>query len=85
MGASGQINIERFTQYLILGELSLDGIIKHVQGILAMSRVAFDLNLKGLILQKKNRLQGQWIKSMPIMFIASLAELLSENNTKEVL
>ena len=83
LGASGQINIERFTQYLILGELSLDGIVKHVQGILAMSRVAFDLNLKGLILPEKNRLQGQWIKSMPIMFIASLAELLSENNTKE--
>ncbi|MGB1050701.1 MAG: YifB family Mg chelatase-like AAA ATPase [Chitinophagales bacterium] len=83
LGASGQIDIERFTQYLILGELSLDGMVKHVQGILAMSRVAFDLNLKGLILPEKNRLQGQWIKSMPILFIASLAELLSQNNPKE--
>ena len=49
--ASGQIDIERFTQYLILGELSLDGM-EACQGILAMSRVAFDLSRKALFYQK---------------------------------
>ena len=69
LGASGQIPIETFKDHLILGELSLDGQVKQVRGILAMSKVALDLKLKGMILPEKNRLQGQWVRKVPISFV----------------
>ena len=76
LGASRQIPIEIFKDHLILGELSLDGQVKQVRGILAMSKVALDLELKGMILPEKNRLQGQWVRKVPISFVTSLAQLL---------
>jgi magnesium chelatase family protein len=48
--ASGQITAENIEQYVIMGELSLDGILRPIKGVLPIAIQARKENFKGFIL-----------------------------------
>ncbi|MCK9431179.1 MAG: hypothetical protein M0R17_14490, partial [Candidatus Omnitrophica bacterium] len=48
LASSGQINAELLKNYVFLGELSLDGQIKPVRGVLAISLAMASFNAKNL-------------------------------------
>ena len=47
--ASSQVEISNAKDYIIVGELSLDGTVKHVRGMLSMAIGARELGFKGMI------------------------------------
>jgi len=54
LASSGQINAEFLKNYVFLGELSLDGQIKPVRGILAIGLAMANSRIKNLILPEEN-------------------------------
>ena len=69
LAASEQLeNPEKLTDYVIMGELSLDGTVRPIKGALPIAIQARKENFKGLILPKENareaamvnQLQGIW-------------------------
>ncbi|RLD12682.1 magnesium chelatase, partial [candidate division KSB1 bacterium] len=54
MAASGEVASDKIGDYMILGELALDGSIRPVHGSLSIAIKANELNFKGLILPEEN-------------------------------
>lgn len=54
LSASGLIDFIKLNDYLILGELSLDGKIKGIKGTLPSALCVRDKGLKGIILPREN-------------------------------
>jgi magnesium chelatase family protein len=62
---------------LFLGELSLDGTIRPVRGILSIAHSAHKVGKKRLIVPKKNVYEASLIKGIEIIGVATLGELVS--------
>jgi magnesium chelatase family protein len=54
LAASSQIFVNSAADYIMLGELSLDGTVKRVKGMLSMAVTAREMGVKGLIVPKDN-------------------------------
>jgi magnesium chelatase family protein len=54
LAAGGAISAERVGEYMILGELSLDGSLRPIKGALPISMLARKLGFKGFILPRQN-------------------------------
>lgn len=78
LGASGQIkNKSILSEYVMMGELNLDGTIQPIKGSLAMSMMAADLGFKGIILPKANAGEASVIESIDVFGAASLQEVVN--------
>src|SRR5690606_3406587 len=51
---NGQCDTKRLKDYLIIGELSLDGALRPVSGVLPMALKARALGMKGVIVPQEN-------------------------------
>lgn len=76
--ASKMIQIESsfLQETIIIGELSLDGSIKSIQGALAIACDALKLGKKRIILPKQNAHEAALIKDIEIIGVSSLVELV---------
>lgn len=63
--------------YAFLGELSLDGSINNINGILPMTIFASKSNIKNLIVPSANALEAGIVKNINIFHASSLADVLS--------
>ena len=82
LGASGQITTDKFKDYLIMGELSLDGSINPIRGALPMALNAKKTGFKGFILPKSNASEAAIVKGLDIFgleHIKELADMFNEN------
>lgn len=75
--ASSQLKVKGFGEYLIMGELSLDGGILAVKGVLAMAIQAFEEGFKGLIIPKENEEEAGVIEGIDIIGVSHLTEVIS--------
>jgi magnesium chelatase family protein len=64
LAASEQVLCERLEEYLILGELSLDGSVQAMKGILPIAIQAKKEGFKGIILPKANAVEAADRKSV---------------------
>ena len=55
LGATGLISRESYSKYLVLGELSLDGIIRPIKGALPIAVMVKDKGLKGILPRRMHR------------------------------
>ena len=87
IAATGQIVRENFDDYIILGELSLDGSLRPIRGSLSMALYARErANLKGMILPKENAKEAAMAKGLNIYPAESLnqtIEFLENGDTIE--
>ncbi len=75
LAATGQILKDRFDDYVMLGELSLDGSIRPIPGVLPMSMsLSGDNGIKGIIVPKENASEAAMADTMPVFPVASLRE-----------
>ncbi len=75
LAATGQILRDRFDDYVLLGELSLDGALRPVPGVLPMSMsIDGTRGIKGLIVPKENAPEAAMAESIPVFPVASLKE-----------
>jgi len=74
--ASDIILGNKIMDYLIVGELSLDGRIKSIQGGLSLAVAARDLKLKGIIVPKDNALETAIVKEIDVLAVEHLSQVV---------
>jgi magnesium chelatase family protein len=74
--ASQQISSEIFHKSIIIGELSLNGQVRAVDGILAIVQYAKTQGFKSVFLPKGNALEGSYIEGINIYPVDNLKELV---------
>jgi magnesium chelatase family protein len=86
LSAEGIVKKERLVDYMILGELSLDGRVKSVKGVLPMAVAAKRHGLKGVILPKENAEEAALVEGIEVLGIENLSQLVEFlNGNSEVL
>ncbi|MBC7914560.1 MAG: YifB family Mg chelatase-like AAA ATPase [Pyrinomonadaceae bacterium] len=76
LAESGQIDCEMLSQFMVLGELSLDGNIQSVKGALPIAIQAKKDNFKGLIIPKANAREAGIVKGLDVYAVNNLQEVV---------
>lgn len=84
LGATGQMSAHRFKEYIIMGELSLDGALQPVKGVLPMAIQARKEGFKGMILPVQNAREAAMVSGLdifPVTDLASVVAILNDVST----
>lgn len=85
LAATGQINSELLKNYVFLGELSLDGQLRPVHGVLAISLNIKNFNLKNIVLPEENGKEAAIISEIncwPLKNLSQVIHFLSDPKTQ---
>lgn len=83
LGASEQItDVEKLAQYILMGELSLDGGIQPIKGALPIAIQARKEGFKGLILPKQNAREGAIVNNLEVLGVSHISEVIDFFNGK---
>ncbi|NVM57114.1 MAG: ATP-binding protein, partial [Desulfobacterales bacterium] len=74
--ATGVVPQNMLSEYLILGELSLDGRIKPLKGSLPVALSAKNSGLRGIIVPKQNAREAAVVNGIGVLPVLNLAELV---------
>jgi magnesium chelatase family protein len=74
LAASGQVLTDKFSDYVMTGELSLDGGLQRIRGVLPMALKARKDKFKGLILPMENAREAAVVDNLEIIGVESLVE-----------
>lgn len=86
LAASEQITALEIEDYIIMGELSLDGGVKALKGILPIAIKARDEGFKGMIIPKANAKEAAIVDGLEVYGVEHLSEVidfLQGNSTLE--
>lgn len=75
LAASGQIPGDRLTEYLIMGELSLDGTLRPVKGALPIAIKALEYGFSGFILPAENAREAAIVKDLNVYGADSISRV----------
>lgn len=75
LAASEQIKAEHLKDYLIIGELSLDGSIQAIKGVLPIAIAAKEHNFKGIIIPKSNVKEAAVVNDIDVIGVEHLSEV----------
>jgi len=78
--ASEQIEAPELEQYVIMGELSLDGILRPIKGVLPIAIEARKRGFKGFILPKENASEAAIVDGLEIIGVENLPEAINHLN-----
>ena len=77
LAASGQIpEFSTLKDYVIMGELGLDGSIQSIKGALPIAIQAKKENFKGLIVPRRNSLEAAVVRDLPVFAFIHLREVI---------
>ena len=77
LGATEQIeNVEKLSEYVIMGELSLDGAIRPIKGALPIAIQARKEGFKGLILPKQNAREAAMVNNLNVYGVGHINEVI---------
>ncbi|MBI1919807.1 MAG: YifB family Mg chelatase-like AAA ATPase [Geobacter sp.] len=76
LAATGTVKPERLGDYILLGELSLDGSIKSVRGSLPVAVAAKKLGLAGIIVPRENAAEAAVVDGLDVIGVSELAEVV---------
>ena len=77
IAASGQRDLVRLGQYLIMGELGLDGSVRPVPGALPYAEMAVGMGLRGCILPAQSAMEAVELRQAEIYGVDNLEQVLS--------
>jgi magnesium chelatase family protein len=80
--ASEEITNKNLENTVFIGELSLDGSINKVNGILPMCIEALNLGIKRVILPKENAKEAAIVKGIEVLGVNTLREVIDYLNNK---
>ncbi|MBN2639369.1 MAG: YifB family Mg chelatase-like AAA ATPase [Bacteroidales bacterium] len=75
LAASQQISDERLKDYVIMGELSLDGSIKSIKGALPIALVAKENGFKGVIVPRENAEEAAIVEGIDVYGAENILEV----------
>ncbi len=76
LAASGQMPSQRFPEFMMMGELSLDGHIMPVRGALPVALQARKEGFKGIILPRANELEAAVVDGIEVYGMDTLKEVM---------
>lgn len=76
LAASGQIKAEGVSDFMIMGELSLDGGLQPIKGVLPIAIKAREAGLKGFILPMKNAREAAIVDDLDVYGIENINDLI---------
>ncbi|MFC2114918.1 YifB family Mg chelatase-like AAA ATPase [Bacteroidota bacterium] len=76
LAASGILSTDRLPPYVIMGELSLDGNLEKVKGVLPMAIHARDQGFKGIILPTHNACEAGVIDGLEVYGMQHISEVV---------
>jgi len=77
LAASNQVSSDRLKEYSILGELSLDGSVMPVKGVLPMTLNAKENGFTGIIVPEKNAGEASVVEGIGVIPVVHLTEVVS--------
>jgi magnesium chelatase family protein len=75
LAASEQVSAELLGDYLFLGEVSLDGTLRPVAGVLAIAAAAQRLGISGLVVPADNAREAAVVKGLSVFGFKHLSEV----------
>jgi len=95
LAGSDQLRTEQLSQYLIMGELALDGSLRPIKGVLPIAIEARKRQFKGFILPAENAREAAIVNNLEIIGVNTLKEAIDflegnlviepeEHNTREL-
>lgn len=85
LASSGAIDIAQLEKGLFIGELSLDGKVRKVPGVIPVALMAKQKNIKTLFISRENKEEGVLLKGLNVYLISDLAELILHLNGQKIL
>lgn len=88
LAATGAIKSDRLTRYLLVGELSLDGAVRPVRGVLPVALACRREGVAGLLLPRANAPEASVVEGIdviPLNTLSEAVEFLSGERTGEPL
>ncbi len=76
LAASGQIISEKVADYIIMGELSLDGGLQPIKGVLPIAIKANEEKFKGIILPKQNAKEAAIVSGLEVYGVERISEVI---------
>jgi magnesium chelatase family protein len=76
LAASEQVDPQLLGDYLFLGEMSLDGSLRAVAGVLPMAATAVKLGFKGMIVPKDNAQEAAVVAGIEVYGLSNLDEVV---------
>lgn len=85
LAASDQVKSEKISEFLMMGELSLDGGLNPVKGALPMALKAKEAGLKGLIVPKVNAPEAAIVEGIDVYGFDHILEVIEmlENDSRQ--
>jgi len=76
LAAEGIVEKEKLDDYLLIGELSLDGSVKPVRGALPIAMAAKKEKVKGLILPQQNACEAAVVSEVEVLGVRDLPQVV---------
>jgi len=76
LAASDQIKSETVHEYIIMGELSLDGSLQPIKGVLPIAIQAREEKFKGFILPKQNAREAAVVNNLEVYGVENIGEVI---------
>lgn len=76
LAASGQIGAEKVGQYIIMGELSLDGSLQPIKGALPIAIKAREEGFKGFILPAQNAREAAVVNKLDVYGVENIRQVI---------
>jgi magnesium chelatase family protein len=77
LSASGQIHTDLLGQYVIMGELALDGVLRPIKGVLPIAIEARKQGFKGFILPEPNAAEAAIVNQLEVIGVKNLEEAVA--------
>ena len=85
MAASEQIKSDKLVDFIIMGELSLDGSLQPIKGVLPIAIQAREEGFKGFILPKQNAREAAVVNNLDVYGVDSIKDVIDFFNGEKEL
>lgn len=75
LAATEQVSAQHLDKYIIMGELSLDGTLRAVRGVLPIAVMARQQGYRGIIVPRDNAEEGAVVKGLDVIGVTTLSEV----------
>ena len=82
MAAGAIIQTEKIADYMLVGELSLDGSVKPVKGTLPFAILAREMKMKGIIVPRDNACEAAVVNNLDVLVADMLIDIIDFFNNK---
>jgi magnesium chelatase family protein len=74
LAASGSLQSDSLKRYIVVGELALDGRVRHVNGVLSMAMTAAQNGFSGMVVPLENAREAAVVQNVEVFGVASMAQ-----------